>query len=170
MEASSEKKKELLLFKGSLKDYAEMLLKDKRGDGSVINLGEIHESIPKELLKRNIRLVDTRIIVDQHTVTKYFFHPKGRKGAVLSIEEYGLIEKAAQKPQKIYEDASHGDLVYVYSYPYQEGRLLKLVIQPNYHKNGRTYNNIKSWGIIQVANLNNPTQYRLIWEQYKNGA
>ena len=29
----------------------------------------------------------------------------------------------------------------------------------------RTYNNIKSWGIVQAANLNNPTQYRLIWEQ-----
>ena len=36
MKISSEKKKELLLFEGSLKDYAEMLLKDKRGDGSVI--------------------------------------------------------------------------------------------------------------------------------------
>ena len=165
MEASAEKKKELVLFEGSLKDYAEMLLKDKRGDGSVINLGKIHEAIIKELSKRDIQLVDTRIIVDQHTVTKYFAHPKGRKGAVLPMEEYGLIENAAKKPQKIYEDASHGDLVYVYSYPYQEGRLLKLVIQPNYHKNGKTYNNIKSWGIIQIANLINPVQYRLIWEQ-----
>ena len=165
MEASAEKKKELVLFEGSLKDYAEMLLKDKRGDGSVINLGKIHEAIIKELSKRDIQLVDTRIIVDQHTVTKYFAHPKGRKGAVLPMEEYGLIENAAKKPQKIYEDASHGDLVYVYSYPYQEGRLLKLVIQPNYHKNGKTYNNTKSWGIIQAANLNNPMQYRLIWEQ-----
>lgn len=165
MEAFSEKKKELILFEGSLKDYAEMLLKDKRGDGSVINLGEIHETIVKELSKKNIQLVDTRIIVDQHSVTKYFTHPKNRKGAVLPIEEYELIEKAAKKPQKIYEDASQGDLVYIYSYPYQEERLLKLVIQPNYHKNGRTYNNAKSWGIIQAANLNNPMQYRLIWEQ-----
>lgn len=47
MEASAEKKKELVLFEGSLKDYAEMLLKDKRGDGSVINLGKIHEAIIK---------------------------------------------------------------------------------------------------------------------------
>lgn len=77
----------------------------------------------------------------------------------------GLIEEAVKMPLKIYEDASHGDLVYVYSYPYQNGKLLKLVIQPNYHKSGRTYNNIKSWGIVQAANLNNPTQYRLIWEQ-----
>ena len=76
MEAPAEKKKELILFEGSLKDYAEMLLKDRRGDGSVINLGEIHETIVKELLK-----------------------------------------------------------------------------------------NTKSWGIIQAVNLNNPMQYRLIWEQ-----
>ena len=165
MDASSEKRKELIVFEGSLKDYAVMLLKDKRGDGSVINLGEIHESVLKELLKKDIQLADTRIIVDQHSVTKYFAHPKNRKGAVLPIEDYGLIERAAKKPQKIYEDASHGDLVYVYSYPYQEGRLLKLVIQPNYHKNGRTYNNTKSLGIVQAANLNNPVQYRLIWEQ-----
>lgn len=59
MEASAEKKKELVLFEGSLKDYAEMLLKDKRGDGSVINLGKIHEAIIKELSKRDIQLVDT---------------------------------------------------------------------------------------------------------------
>ena len=77
MEASAEKKKELVLFEGSLKDYAEMLLKDKRGDGSVINLGKIHEAIIKELSKRDIQLVDTRIIVDQHTVTKYFARSSG---------------------------------------------------------------------------------------------
>ena len=53
--------------------------------------------------------------------------------------------------------------------PYHAERLLKLVIQPNYHKNGKTYNNIKSWGIIQAANLNNPMQYRLNWEPQKNG-
>lgn len=165
MESSFDKKKSLILFEGSLKDYAEMLLKEGRGDGSVISLGEIHETVTKELLKRDILLVDTRIIVDQHSVTKYFAHPKNRKGAVLPIAEYGLIENAVKNPMKIYEDASHGDLVYIYSYPYQEERLLKLVIQPNYHKNGRTYNNTKSWGIVQAANLNNPTQYRLIWEQ-----
>ena len=77
MEASAEKKKELVLFEGSLKDYAEMLLKDNRGDGSVINLGKIHEAIIKELSKRDIQLVDTRIIVDQHTVTKYFARSSG---------------------------------------------------------------------------------------------
>ena len=100
MEASAEKKKELVLFEGSLKDYAEMLLKDKRGDGSVINLGKIHEAIIKELSKRDIQLVDTRIIVDQHTVTKYFAHPKGRKGTVLPMEEYGLIGECGEKATK----------------------------------------------------------------------
>ena len=89
-----EKRKDLILFEGSLKDYAEMLLKEKRGDGSVFNLGEIHETVVKELSKRNIQLADTRIIVDQHSVTKYFAHPKDRKGAVLPIVEYELIEKA----------------------------------------------------------------------------
>ncbi len=51
MDSVSEKK-ELIIFEGSLKDYAEMLRKDGRGDGSVINLGEIHESIVEELLKK----------------------------------------------------------------------------------------------------------------------
>lgn len=165
MKVFSEKKKELILFGGTLKDYAEMLLKDGRGDGSVMCLGEVHETVIKELSRRDIQLADTRIIVDQHSVTKYFAHPKNQKGAVLPMSEYGLIEEAVKMPLKIYEDASHGDLVYVYSYPYQNWKLLKLVIQPNYHKSGRTYNNIKSWGIVQAANLNNPTQYRLIWEQ-----
>ena len=122
MERPSENKKGLVLFEGSLKDYAEMLLKDKRGDGSVISLGEIHEAVIEEVSKRDIHLVDTRIIIDQHAVTKYFAHPKSRKGAALPIDAYGLIETAAKTPQRIYEDASHGDLVYVYSSPYQEGK------------------------------------------------
>ena len=42
-----EKKKDLVLFEGSLKDYAEMLLKDRRGNGSVVSLGEIHEAVLK---------------------------------------------------------------------------------------------------------------------------
>ena len=110
-ESFSEKKKELVLFGGTLKDYAEMLLKDGRGDGSVVCLGEVHETVIKELSRRDIQLADTRIIVDQHSVTKYFAHPKNQKGAVLPMSEYGLIEEAVKMPLKIYEDASHGDLV-----------------------------------------------------------
>ncbi len=66
----------MILFGGTLKDYAEMLLKDGRGDGSVVCLGEVHETVIKELSRRDIQLADTRIIVDQHSVTKYFAHPK----------------------------------------------------------------------------------------------
>lgn len=165
MKSISAKNKELILFKGTLIDFATMLLTDRRGDGSVICLGEIHEIVVKELSKKGVQLVDTRIIVDQHAVTKYFTHPKNKKGAALPIEDYELIETAAKRPQKIYEDASHGELVYIYSYPYKPGKILKLVVQPNYSRNGKTYNNIKSWGIIQSANLNNPAQYRLIWTE-----
>ena len=90
--------------------------------------------------------------------------------ALLPIDEYELLEKAVVNPFKLYEDATQGDLVYIYSYPYTSGKLVKLVVQPNYQKNGRTYNNAKSWGIIQEGNLNNPKQYRLIWEERQNGA
>lgn len=114
MKSISAKNKELILFKGTLIDFATMLLTDRRA---------------------------------------------------LPIEDYELIETAAKRPQKIYEDASHGELVYIYSYPYKPGKILKLVVQPNYSRNGKTYNNIKSWGIIQSANLNNPAQYRLIWTE-----
>ena len=62
--------KELKIYKGSLKEYTEKLWKDKKGDGTVISLGEIHYSIVQALDKRNILLVDTRIIVDQHSATK----------------------------------------------------------------------------------------------------
>lgn len=156
--------KELKIYKGSLKEYTEKLWKDKKGDGTVISLGEIHYSIVQALDKRNILLVDTRIIVDQHSATKYYTHPKARKGSTLPISDYHLIEIAIKQPFKIYEDASHGDLVYVYSYPYTKGKQIKIVIQPNYNRNGKTYNNVKSWGIVQNANLNNPVQYKLIWK------
>ena len=88
MKSISAKNKELILFKGTLIDFATMLLTDRRGDGSVICLGEIHEIVVKELSKKGVQLVDTRIIVDQHAVTKYFTHPKNKKGAALPIEDY----------------------------------------------------------------------------------
>ena len=163
-------KKEFRLYDGTLKEYIEELWKNKRGDGTVVKLGDIHPAIICELAKINILLEDTRVIIDQRSATKYFTHPKSKKGALLPIDEYELLEKAVVNPFKLYEDATQGDLVYIYSYPYTSGKLVKLVVQPNYQKNGRTYNNAKSWGIIQEGNLNNPKQYRLIWEERQNGA
>ena len=136
----------------------------------MVNLGEIHPAIIRDLIRKNILLKDTRVVVDQHSATKYFTHPKSKKGSLLPVNEYGALEKAVKQPERIYEDATQGDLVYIYTYPYVRGKLVKLVVQPNYQKNGRVYNNAKSWGIIQEGNLKNPKQYQLIWEKKKNGA
>ena len=158
------------IYKGTLREYTEELWINKRGDGSVVDLGEMHPAVISELVKKNIVLKDTRILVDQRSATKYFVHPKSKKGSLLPVDEYGLLEKAVKQPLKIFEDATQGDLVYIYSYPYKQGKIVKLVVQPNYRKNGRVYNNAKSWGIVQEGNLNNPKQYRLIWKSMRNGA
>ena len=78
-------KKELRIYNGTLKEYTEELWKNKRGDGTVVNLGEIHPAIVRELAKINILLEDTRVIVDQRSATKYFTHPNRKR------ERYSLL-------------------------------------------------------------------------------
>ena len=46
-------KKEFRLYDGTLKEYIEELWKNKRGDGTVVKLGDIHPAIIRELAKIN---------------------------------------------------------------------------------------------------------------------
>ena len=165
MDTSSPRKKAAMkvhYFKGDLKQFATELLTNKKGNGQVVNLAEIDEAIVKDMEKSNLTMQATAIIVMQNTIFKYTNHPKAKKGATVPVKDYGLIEKALQNPLHIYQDTAQKELVYVYTYPYDKGRLLKVVVHPNFKVNGKlTINNAKSWGIVDESKMNAP-QYRLI--------
>lgn len=83
------------------------------------------------------------------------------KGANIPIENYHFIEEAIQKPMHIYEDISKKELVYVYTHPYIEQKVVKVVVHPNYKKHGKVSNLAKSWGIVQEEDMKG-RQYRMI--------
>ena len=83
-------------------------------------------------------------------------------GAVIPVDRYDLIEKALNTPLHIYEDMAQKELVYVFTYPYEHNRLVKVVVHPNYKLHGRLIINLaKSWGIVDESKMNTP-QYKLM--------
>ena len=65
-------------------------------------------------------------------------------------------------PLHIYEDTAQKELVYVFTHPYEQSKLVKVVVHPNYKLNGKTtINAAKSWGIVSEESLGNP-QFVLI--------
>ena len=59
----------------------------------------------------------------------------------------------------MYEDTVQTRLVYVCTHPYQERRLVKVVVEPNYKYHGIVMNIAKSWGVVEQTKMNG-TQYR----------
>ena len=83
-------------------------------------------------------------------------------GAVIPIEQYDLIENALKTPLHIYEDTAQKELVYVFTHPFEQSKLVKVVVHPNYRLNGKTIiNAAKSWGFVSIESLENP-QFVLI--------
>ena len=148
-------------YNGTLTQYATELIELGVGNGKVIKIGEIGESIIEDLRKNGIVLLDVDVIVGQSAIFKYRNHPKTAKGVNIPIEKYYFIEDAIQNPMHVYEDVSKKELVYVYTHPYIEQTIVKVVVHPSYKKHGRVCNLAKSWGIIHEEDMNG-RQYRII--------
>ena len=73
-----------------------------------------------------------------------------------------MIEKALTTPLHIYEDSAQKELVYVFTHPYEQSKLVKVVVHPNYKLNGKTIvNAAKSWGFVEESKMK-ALQYTLI--------
>ena len=152
----------MVSYQGSLRQFAEELLTNGRGNGQMIVIAQFDAIIIEDMCNKGIALQSTAIVVTQQAVFKYAHHPKSKKGAVIPIEHYDLIEKALTMPLHIYEDTAQKELVYVFTHPYEERKLVKVVVHPNYKLNGKTIvNAAKSWGFVSEESLENP-QFVLI--------
>ena len=151
----------LKYYNGNLLEFAKDILSKGRGGGSVCRVCEVDPAIFCDMKKRGVKLLSKDIIVTQRQVFKYRKHPKTSRGANLPVEDYDLIEKALKSPTQIYEDTVQKRLVYVCIWPYNEERLVKVVVEPNYASHGEVVNLAKSWGIVQHENMRGG-QYRLI--------
>ena len=149
-------------YQGSLRQFAEELLANGRGNGQMIVVAQLDDKVVEDMSSKGVALQSTFIVVTQQAVFKYAHHPKSKKGAVIPVEHYDLIEKALTTPLHIYEDSAQKELVYVFTHPFEHERLVKVVVHPNYKLNGKTVvNAAKSWGFVSEESLDNP-QFVLI--------
>ena len=146
--------KSIVFYNGSLTEFAREILEKGRGNGSVCRICTVAPEIVADMRLKGEALVSNDIIVTQKEVFKYRHHPKAVKGANILLQDYNLIEKALLTPTHIYEDTVQNRFVYVCTHPYHHGKLIKVVVEPNFRSHRFTVNIAKSWGIVQEENMN----------------
>ena len=149
-------------YQGSLRQFAEELLAKGKGNGQMVEVAQFCDTVIEDAKQQGLELKTYSIMVMQKTIFKYAHHPKAKKGAVVPLDDYGLIEKALRTPLHIYEDPIQNEIIYVFTYPYDESKLVKVVVHPNYKVKGNLFiNAAKSWGIVIKEAFDN-SQYRMI--------
>ena len=149
-------------YQGSLRQFAEELLSNGRGNGQMLEVAQLDDKVVEDMRKKGVTLQSVSIVVTQQAIFKYAHHPKSKKGAVIPVEQYELIENALKTPLHIYEDTAQKEFVYVFTNPFEHERLVKVVVHPNYKLNGKTVvNAAKSWGFVKEEDMFGK-QFRMI--------
>ncbi len=158
----------LQLYGGSLRQYHDEIFNDKKTGRQVFNAGKMDEAIKNDikLKQSNGFKIDTPandfVVIKDGTILKYMSHPKAVKGAVVPDERLEEILQIIKSPKHIYEDTGSKELVYICTGEAKEGKVIKVVIHPNYTlKKGIKVNAAKSWGISEESKMRGP-QYRQI--------
>lgn len=120
------------LYHGSLRQFVEELLSKGRCNGQMVVVVPLNEMVIEDAKKKGVELLSSTIVVTQNTSFKYAHYPKEKKGAVASVGNYDLIEKALRTPLHIYENPIQNEIIYVFTYPFDERKLVKVVAHSNY--------------------------------------
>ena len=144
-----------------LQAFADTVLADGKKRGRELVVGTISHDVVMDLQQKGITLETTDVIIDDGVIVKYINHVKNQKGATVDINKYWLVEKTLRNPTHIYEDIEQKYLVYLNTRAYSRRKVVKVVIHPNFKKNGRTYNMLKSIGVVEATKMDSP-QYRQI--------
>ena len=149
-------------YQGSLKQFAEELLANGKGNGQILVVARLDDKVIEDMSNKGVALQSLSIVVTQQAIFKYAHHPKSKKGARIPVEHYDLIEKALTTPLHIYEDTTQKEFVYVFTHPYEQNKLVKVVVHPNYKMSGKQIvNATKSWGIVKEEDMLGK-QFRMI--------
>ena len=154
--------KELPRFEGSFQQFADEVRKKGFSEGRTMWIGLLDNVVVKDLHGKGVLLETHDIVVPDQAIVKYLNHPKEGKGATVSTDRYNEIVKAINIPSHIYEDMKSKALVYVYTHPYEPGRMVKVVVHPNYRFKKAVFNAVKSFGVVSEKNMEDGKQYRKI--------
>ena len=136
-----------------LQAFADAVLADGKKRGRELVVGSISNDVVVDLQQKGVTLETTDVIIDDAVIVKYIKHVKNQKGATVEIKKYWMVEKTLRNPTHIYEDTGQNYLVYVNTRAYVRGRTLKVVVHPNYKTKGRTFNYLKSIGVIYTEDM-----------------
>ena len=144
-----------------LQAFADAVLADGKKRGRELVVGSISNDVVMDLQQKGVTLETTDVIIDDAVIVKYIKHVKNKKGATVDSHKYWLVEKTLRNPTHIYEDTEQKYLVYLNTRTYAKRKVIKVVIHPNFKNNGRTYNLLKSIGVVEATKMDSP-QYRQI--------
>lgn len=144
-----------------LQAFADAVLADGKKHGRELVVGSISNDVVMDLQQKGVTLETTDVIIDDAVIVKYIKHVKNKKGATVDSHKYWLVEKTLRNPTHIYEDTEQKYLVYLNTRTYAKRKVIKVVIHPNFKNNGRTFNLLKSIGVVEATKMDSP-QYRQI--------
>ena len=124
----------------TIQKFADMVRADSIPRGRIIYAGEIQAEIQRDYESKGLKLESTEVLIDDATIIKYIDHPKVAKGAVIDKDRYDEVAQVINNPMHIYEDTNQKEIIYVGTRNYSTGKILKVVIHPNFRKKGRIYN------------------------------
>ena len=146
----------------ALQDLANEVFSAKRKSGKTLNLGPVPAEIRQDFESKGLVLQSDDVLIDDGVIGKYIKHPKKEKGATVDENRYREVAAVILSPTHIYEAFDRRYIIYVGTRDYETGKVLKVVIHPNYERKGLIFNYAKSIGVIEETKLNNGKLYRLI--------
>lgn len=129
-------------------------------DGKPRGRAQFISSLPldvfQDMSRKGIRLKSDHIFLLDNTVLKYRDHKKSLKNASLPFKEFWKLVNIATKPKNIYIDTKQKNLVYVFASKSHKGKVIKMIIQPNYKFKKRVINMITSIGVVGKIEMTHP--------------
>lgn len=145
----------------SLQQFADEVFADGKKRGKTLIIGTIQSEIKLDYESKGFFLESEEVVIDDGTLLKYKVNTKEKKEAVIDNSRFAEVVEVVNNPAHIYEDTNQRDIVYVGTRDYATGKVLKIVIHPNYKKKGKVFNYAKSIGVVNEREMNHP-QFRII--------
>ncbi len=140
----------------TIQEFADTVLSDGYSRGRELKIGNLNEVACRELQNMRISLHSSDVVLTDDVVMKYVSHPKQAKNAVLLRNRYAMIKNIVNNPKNIYIDKNQRNLVFVFTGKYTGDKVIKAIIQPNFKKGKKTYNKLKSIGIVESHHMKQP--------------
>lgn len=146
-----------LMTKRSRHEAVQRFVNKTLADGKPRGRAHFVSSMPldvfQDMRRKGIPLKSDQIFLPDNTVLKYRDHKKSEKGATLPFNEFWKLVNITGKPKNVYIDSKRNNLVYVFASRHAKGKVIKVIIQPNYVFKKQVVNAITSIGVVDKLKM-----------------